>query len=339
MVYWLHLANTEVGKYFIASTYRGADTQAKKTAFRLLDLLRVITAPAFDREWLEQKLDPLVKSVMKEVETVFPRKQMSIIHHLLSHIKWHIEMTGPLLTTWTFYGERYGRFMRNLAPVENRTITSVANGWAKWNALNPLSGYNYDMELPSYLILDKAIVTPTGKWKVIQPEPGKKEQFFAAIEQKAADGVFESGRGVNLNGLADFKTTDTQGRCLSNNSICMVIFERDGKDLQYIALLAVIWRWKPRVPSAAGEPAQFRYAFFVYAKHTSIAMIDEETKFKLTRVDLDRPAKKGSKEGEFYTMGQIGLLNPILLPVVGLLGQHAGRKYYVIDPDDIPDVD
>lgn len=329
MIYWLYVA-TELGQFFLHEAYTAENVRVLVVCSRFLSAIAAVQRKSIRRSDLPA-LKARVNASLAAIDAVFPQSHQTIVHHLFSHVTEQIERTGPLFTGWTLFGERYGRFLKNLANMANRSTTSLVNAWSQWHLLNPIKAYPMTLEVPSYLNMNTVDVQPLGRsWKRITLTEDERTRFFTAIDQKEEEGgVFEYGTRLRLNNLAVFKTEAACKRFKAQNCYCFINFD---DNTVYVAAIQRLLRWT----SVARSPP--KYVFDVLVKHTS-SHTNSDTGHTFTKVDLSRAANMGARHGEFYNVCHVGLANPILAPVWNRYGLPIANKYTVLNPDQFDDVD
>jgi hypothetical protein len=344
MVFWMYMAQTPLGMHYIREAIKArglrdssvCDAQLQACG-ALFHLLATVSQKTISRATLDT-LQAKINNTFRLLEPAFPKSQITIVHHMLKHVHQHILESGPLRATWTLYGERYGRFLRNLANVAKRSCLTVANGWQKWAMDNPVSAYNFAPD-PSYEREDRQ-VTGTGRWKRLDVSEGTGQKLLDAMGvgrvRRVADFTYESGCRCVVNTEHLFRTSETESKCLTTNSIVLIRFE-EKKASTYVAVIEGMARCKPR----RGDTRQEKYVFFVKVKRT-VYQPDSD----MWRCDLNRPANAGASVGEWYFVNNIMCANPVLLPETrevrgrnGTLRSCVPGKFYVVNPREISNVE
>lgn len=112
MVYWTLLAKSPLSKLYLHMCLdAGASERSVTALFKLMDALAMGTMPTMSRGELgsfEDRMD----AACDAIEEAFPKMCSTICMHLLRHLGDQIRRTGPIQCSWTYYVERYVRYVR-----------------------------------------------------------------------------------------------------------------------------------------------------------------------------------------------------------------------------------
>ena len=227
--------------------------------------------------------------------------------------------------------ERYVRFVRGRVSVQNRTLTSIKNALQTWLQETPLSSVRIPGR-PAYSELNNRVrVEEKRKWKQYYPANRQAVCFLEAVELRGLDqrdGVYYQGSSCVVNGGPMFRTRSVESRTASKNSWVICLFEEKGNPTQVLASVEEIWKWHP-----SEEPGQCHYALKVKFKTTTLLTMHRPSGFNLYSANIN--SARGSAQGEFVSIANIALINPILVPHINNIGgvrTASNEHYYVIDP-------
>lgn len=136
LAHWLHMLYDGRYAFSIATCWR-TEVKANRNDERLASLLDLVEymSDTMGRSFSVEELHDLEargKTTLAKFYKCFPRFMGSMCVHMLQHAPHAIRCGGPLLSTWTLWGERLARHVRNSAPAEHRTLTSMSNAYSKW---------------------------------------------------------------------------------------------------------------------------------------------------------------------------------------------------------------
>ena len=251
--------------------------------------------------------------------------------HLLRHIPDQIRRTGPLHQSWTFFMERFVRFVRGRVSVQNRTLTSIKNAIQSWTLSNPLSEFKIPPQ-PAYHAGDAGVcVREKRTWKRYYPTNQQAVRLFEALELYGLDqkdGVFYNGEACVVNDGPLFRIESVEERTSSKNSYVICLFEEKGNPTQVLGHIQQIWKWHSNE-----ERHRLHYALFVKCKTTTYLEMHRPSGFHLYSSDIT--SARGSSRGEFVSLSNIALVNPILVPHLsqgGGIRDVSRAHYFIIDP-------
>lgn len=263
---------------------------------------------------------------------------------MILHIPEQIKQSGPIPVSWTYFVERYIRFIRNAVADEQRTVKTMSIAHSRW--LSHHTVFDEFGESPfsnrSDYGLRRASVVDHGKWTVWKPKGIHRDAFFEATgdpELVGAHlsqlGVFLSGPKITVNNQVTFQTKRSHRHNARAKASFVIILLEDGKDC--VAEIGAIHKYVPK--GARGRRRRnHKYAMFVYAKRTTV--VDLGHGVVLKKVDIQTRANLGADPrggGEYYGLSNVTLSNPILVPAMNWdpdIFQAVHRTYYVVDPKE-----
>lgn len=125
MADYVYMLRSGMIRHAIAYTMPPSDH--RRAVLRIFGVLRECFADFIPRNNI-QRLERESFEAICSLQNLFPDNVSTICTHLLTHLPRALHAFGPICNSWTMWGERMNRYVRNSSKEENRCIPALANG-------------------------------------------------------------------------------------------------------------------------------------------------------------------------------------------------------------------
>lgn len=126
MLDYIDMLKTGLAMHALASTM--PRSEHRDALLRLLDAMRHLYSDNIERSTLAQLKDAVWEAT-STVQRLFSGYVSTVTTHMLTHLPDLISKFGPVKGFWTVWAERMNKVVTGSALEENRTVTSLTNGY------------------------------------------------------------------------------------------------------------------------------------------------------------------------------------------------------------------
>lgn len=146
MIDYIDMLKTGLAMHALASTM--PRSEHRRSLLTLLSTLRHLYSDTIDRSTLPELRDAVWQAT-STVQRLFPSSVSTVTTHMLTHVADLVSKFGPLKGFWTIWAERMNKVVTGSALEEQRTVTSIANGYVIKRNNRRVKAHNGEETRPS----------------------------------------------------------------------------------------------------------------------------------------------------------------------------------------------